>query len=342
MQIVYLSARPSLLAETLGHVAHFAPVFDDVIVVAPQRLADEFPEGVTVLTDETLTGHSASTLSAMAHTSRNYLLRSRLVHHEAVDPVFVMSDDDSRPLVPLTRDDFITADGRHRRRWFHSMAGWHHRATEFDESILHTRILLMQMGFADPVSYACHMPQVIDRDLYRAVGERFAPWAERYALEEWSTYFIVAAAIDPERFADPEPFATLGWPQFPGEWTHEITPARYLYENHHPALHASGGLYDGLPSSCDPASVDETTIEKLIRWHRLELAVLALDFPDDVDQPWTGNIEHQPTAALTARRLAFRGLKAARGAYRYVSIDERARIAELEGRVRRLERGDGP
>ena len=71
MQIAYLSARPELFAETLGHVRHFAPFLDDVVVVVPERLATEFEGLATVLTDEAVTGRPASELSAMAHTTRN-------------------------------------------------------------------------------------------------------------------------------------------------------------------------------------------------------------------------------------------------------------------------------
>lgn len=329
MQIVYLSARPDLLRETLDHVGHFAPTFDNVVVVVPERLASSFASLGTVITDEALTGRPTTELAAMAHTSRNYLLRTTLVSHAAIDDVFVMSDDDSRPLVALDDSMFIDDSGRHRRRWFHTMGAWRRANTEFDESILNTWVLLRQMGYPDPLSFACHMPQIIDKALYAEVAGRFARFADTYALEEWSTYFTVAPSIEPTRFAEPEPFGTLGWPQFPGEWPHQISPPRHIYENHHPELHAPGGLYDGLPSGCDVDTIDATNIEKIIRWHALEIAVRDLSFPDDVDQPWT--------SANPGRKLAFKGLKVARSAYRYVNLDERSRITELEGRIRRLE-----
>lgn len=329
MQIVYLSARPTLFAETLGHVSHFAPFLDDVVVVAPQSLAADFPDGVAVLTDEAVSGRTTAELAALPHTSRNYLLRTAVVEHEAVADVFVMSDDDSRPIVPIDETAFFD-DDRFRRRWFHTMIGWRRLNTEFDESILATGVILRQMGFDNPLSYACHMPQVIDRELYRQVAVRFAGYAGRYQLEEWSTYFTVAPTLAPDRFADPEPFATLGWPQYPGEWPHQIVPERFLFENHHLELHRPGGLYDGLPTACDPETADATNMEKIVRWHRLDIQVRELAFPDDVDQPWTG-------ADSAARRLAFKGLRLARNAYRYVALDERARIAELEGRLDQLE-----
>ena len=334
MQIVYLSARPALLAETLGHLGHYAPFIDDVVVVAPEALADDFSGELSVLTDEDVAGRTSAELAAMPHTSRNYLLRTAVVEHDAIADVFVMSDDDSRPIVPIDETAFF-AGNRYRRRWFHTMTGWRRLNTEFDESILATGVILRQMGFENPLSFACHMPQVVDRELYRQVAARFADYADHYQLEEWSTYFTVAPTLAPDRFAPPEPFATLGWPQYPGEWPHQIVPDRFLFENHHPELHQPGGLYDGLPTACHPSTADATNLEKIVRWHRLDIQVRELAFPDDVDQPWTG-----PDSP--SRRLAFKGLRLARSAYRYVALEERARIAELEGRLDQLEQRERP
>ncbi len=328
MQIVYLSARPELFRETLEHVRHFAPFIDDVVVVVPERMQHAFEGTGTVLTDEDLTGLRSDALADLPHTGRNYRLRTALANHEAIADTFLMSDDDSRPLVPVDRHTFTDGE-RHRRRWFHTMGSWRRDATEFDESILHTWVILRQMGHPDPISYACHMPQIIDKALYADVAERFRPYADTYPLEEWSTYFTIAPTLAPARFADPEPFVTLGWPQYPGEWPHQIRPPRHVFENHHPELHAEGGLYDGLSTGCDPETIDATNLEKIMRWYRLDLQVRQLAFPDDVDQPWTS-----PSGS---RKIAFKGLKAARSAYRYLGLDERATVAELEGRIAMLE-----
>ena len=329
MQIVYLSARPELLAETLDHVRHFAPFIDDVVIVAPDRMAGRFADLGTVLTDEALTGRSAVELKSMAHTSRNYLLRTSMVNNAAVADRFIMSDDDARPLVPIEPSTFLANDGRYRRRWFHTMGAWRRSNTEYDESLLHTWVILRQLGFENPIAFSSHMPQLIDKAMYAEVAERMSPYAETYALDEWSTYFNLAPSLHPERFGDPEPFLTLGWPQYPGEWPHQITPTRHVFENHHPELHDAGGLYDGLASGCDPATIDATNLEKIMRWQRLDISVRDLEFPDDVEQPWT--------SPSSGRKMAFKGLKAARSAYRYVNLDERARIAELEGRIHQLE-----
>jgi len=329
VQIVYLSARPDVLRETLEHVRHYGPIIDDVVIVAPDRMAGRFSDLGTVLTDEEVTGRSSADIHSLAHTSRNYLLRTSMVSNDAIADRFIMSDDDSRPIAPIHESTFVNVDGRYRRRWFHTMGTWRRSNTEFDESILHTWVILRQMGFPDPLSYASHMPQLIDKTMYAEVADRFRGYADTYALEEWSTYFTVAPHLHPERFADPEPFETLGWPQYPGEWPHQVGPPRHIFENHHPELHDTGGLYDGLATGCEPETIDATNLEKIMRWYRLDISVRDLEFPEDVEQPWT--------SPSSGRKIAFKGLKAARSAYRYVNLDERARIAELEGRIHQLE-----
>lgn len=332
MQILYLSARPALLSETLGHVRHFAPFLDDVVVVAPKRLEGEmagigqsYDLTVTVITDEELIDRPG----ALGHAARNQQLRAAAVTHPAVADVFVMSDDDARPIVAIDESIFITSDGRYRRYYFHALGDWRHNVTDFDKSLLHSWIILRQLGFADPLSYASHMPQIIDKKIYSQVQEELASVAAKYPIDEWSPYFTIAPARHPERFAEPEPFVTLGWPQYPGEWAHQVTPPRHVFENHHPALHDPGALYDGLPTALIPETAAETNLEKIVRWYRLERQVRDLDFPDDIDQPWTSD--------SAGRKFAFKGLRAARSAYRYVSLDDRARVTELEGRIRRLE-----
>ena len=336
MQIVYLSARPELLRETLGHVKHFASFINDVVILTPERLASAM-EGageawdlpVTVITDEEVTGLSSSDIAALDHSTRNTRLRAAGVRHEAIDDVFIMSDDDARPLVPIGPELFIDDEGKHRGYYFHSLSQWRHSVTTYDRCLLYSLVLLRQRGFPDPLAFASHMPQIIDKELYIAVADEISNEMSTYTPDEWSPYFTMGPQMNPSRFAEPQPFVVLGWPQFPGEWTLETVPPRHVFMNHDPELHKEGGLYGGLPTACIPETIDETNREKIIRWYRLERQVRSLSFPDDVNQPWTSDSPF--------RKLAFKGLHTARGAYRYLTLDDRARLAELEGRIRRLE-----
>lgn len=64
MQIVYLSIRPKLLAETLVYVDHLMPFIDEAIIITRKALINDFKIGgrlkLTVLDEEALLGDQLS------------------------------------------------------------------------------------------------------------------------------------------------------------------------------------------------------------------------------------------------------------------------------------------
>jgi hypothetical protein len=266
VQIVYLSARPDLLRGTLAAVRAHLPFIDDVVVVVPRRLRAVFEElGVIVLDDEQVLGSAGPT----NHTLRNTTLRMALPARDEVADVFVMSDDDYRPLRALDADVFLDGD-RHRRYWFGWLDEWQHRATTFDAGQHASRQLLALLGHPRR-SYAAHMPQVVAKAMLAEVAAIVAPALARHPLCEWSTYFNIAPALHPERFAEPEPYLTLGWPENPAAWQPTLEPGGFAFENHFPEHHGPGAVFDGIDP--DDRSL-EAAIDKVVRWREYELALL--------------------------------------------------------------------
>ncbi|MGI9601481.1 MAG: hypothetical protein ACR2QE_06340 [Acidimicrobiales bacterium] len=331
MQIVYLTARPSVLAQTLDHVGHYMPFIDQVVAVCPAAAADAVAtiSGIEVITDEHLTGQSAATIAAWDHTTRNFRLRAAMADHPVIAEEFVMADDDNRPLQAIDRSFFTDNRGRTRNYWFTELDAWKRDETPFDQGLTHALLVLRQLGVDRPLAYASHQPQLIDRALFGEAVGRVMATASRYPLDEWSIYFNLARAGAPERFAPPEPFVTLGWPQFPGEWLHMVPPAGYLFENHHPELYQPGGLFEGLPTDLVPETADADNLEKAVRWHRFGLALGRLDIDDAVTNPYTQGKPH--------RRAFMRGTRSLRKVVEYATIAEREALTDLTGRVRRLE-----
>jgi len=331
VQIVYLTARPEVLAETVGHVRYHMPFIDEVVAVTPARLAERVGAigGVTVLTDEEVTGSSASTIAAWDHTTRNFALRRAMVAHPVVAERFVMADDDNRPLQPIDRSVFVDGRDRVRNYWFTELDGWRRDETPFDQGLTHALLVLRQRGVERPLAFASHMPQLIDRDLFGEIMASVADAAARYPLDEWSVYFNLGRQLAPERFAPPEPFVTLGWPRFPGEWPQVVPPAGFLFENHHPELYEPGGLFEGLPSVLVAETAEQDSLEKAVRWYRFGLGVDRLDVDDDIDNPYTQGRAH--------RRAFLRGVRSMRKVVEYATRTEQHALADLTGRVRRLE-----
>ena len=271
MQLVFLSARPTVLAQTLGFWRAHAPFLDEVLVVAPARCADQLTAlGVQVVTDEQLLRDAR----VEDHAARNYALRTALADSPAVRDVFVASDDDSRPLVPLPEDTWVR-DGRHRRYHFGWLDDWDKTATSFDRASLAVRQVLALHG-RPRLAYNAHQPQVLDKALLGAVRDELAGAAARHPLEEWSCYFNVAPTLAPSRFHDPEPYVTLGWPEDPSTWQPLLDPAALLFENFFAEHYAAGAVFDGIAP--DDTSYD-AAVDKVVRWRTYELEVLAGERP---------------------------------------------------------------
>lgn len=269
MQLVVLSARPQLLAGTLRHVRAHLRFVDRVLVVAPERLRGQLPADVAVVTDEELLGGSGP----RDHSHRNYALRAALAGCPQVEPVFLAADDDNRPLVDVAEEVFVR-DGRYRRYYFAHLDDWEQRATSFDVCLHNSRAVLGLHGMPR-LAYASHMPQVVDKELLAEVVALFAP-AARHPLDEWSTYFNAAGALHPDRFAPPEPYLTLGWPEDTATWQPMVEPAAFTFENCYLEHYADGEVFGEL----DPADTSyEAAVTKVVRWREYELAVLRGERP---------------------------------------------------------------
>lgn len=271
MQVVFLSARPEVLAGTLKHVRAHLPWLTGTLVVTPARLSSAMAKlGLDVVTDEELLDGSGPS----DHSHRNYLLRSALAGCNAVEDVFLSSDDDSRPLVDLPSSTWLR-EGRYRRYTFGHLDDWDLRATSYDACLQASRAVLALHGLPR-LAYAAHMPQVVDKALLGEVTALFAAAAGRHALDEWATYFNAAGHLHPDRFEEPEPHVTLGWPDDTSTWQPMLDPGALLIENTFLEHYAAGAVFEGI----DP---DDTSyaaaVDKVVRWRDYELAVLAGERP---------------------------------------------------------------
>ena len=330
MQLVTLSTRPAVLAETWTHVHHFMPWIDELVVVAPERLRDGFRvDGapLTVLSDEEVTGLSSAALAAMDHMSRNFTLRGGIAVHPAIDDEFIMGDDDARPLKPVGLDLFRDGDA-HRGFYFYDLDSWPGSSTPFDDGQHNVRELLSYLGY-ERLANGSHQPQIIRKAHLAEAWEVARRLPDRHALCEWALYFNVARALHPTDFCEPAPFRTLCWPQYGNEWPWWVRPDEYTFENFHPELYEEGRVFAGLPTALDPDGVERNSVEKIMRWSDLDRRTARLEFPAGVDNPWT---QHS-----LVRRVAFGTLRRLRRAYDYVSLEERSRLTELSGTVARID-----
>ncbi len=330
MQIVYISNRPEVFAETLDHVTHHMPWVDDVVVVAPEQALDRFrldlPVSMTAVSDEMVVGNEHASLVTADHVSRNIMIRKGLLKQGLVREEFILSDDDYRPLKPVD-PSFFVEDGRYHGYYSYDLAAWRWSNTDFDRAQHLTHQALVYLG-CPRYSYGAHMPQVMARDVLQEAFEAVERFTPSNAICEWSLYFNYGRSVYPERFHPPRVFRTLGWPEYPGSWPFYVRPVEYVFENFYPQLYEQGSLFGDLPTAFDPVAGERHNFEKIMRWYQLELSAARLDFRTDVANPWVKDSR--------LRRIAFSTLRRARKAFGYLTLEERTRLAEIAGTLDRV------
>jgi hypothetical protein len=288
MQAVYISNRPTIFAETLQHIALFMPFIKAIVVCVPDKQIQAF-QAITstipvqvVAEGAVLSDEEISSFSNLDHQRRNYLLRGRLVRSDKVDAQFIMSDDDARPLKPITLDTFIK-DGRYRRYFFYDLASWDSNQTKFDAGQIATYAVL-QHERLEHLSYASHMPQIIDKDLFIEAGEFFAEHQKNHPLCEWSTYFNYASEKHPQKFHQPEAYTTLCWPEHPLSWKLFVAPNDFSFENYTPSLYQNNNPFANVlvkrkEQGAEPKEQEMGTqnIQKIIAWREF---VISQHHPD--------------------------------------------------------------
>lgn len=315
MQILYLSNRPQVMRDTWEHVRHLMGWVDRAVIVAPAAShagfswADGDP-AVRLVADEEITGRTSSELRGLDHVRRNVALRRALVGADpAVDDVFLLSDDDYRPMREVPESFFVTDEGD-VGYFSYELAEWPGTESDFDRAQHATHDALSYLGYPH-LAYGAHMPQVMRRDLWAEAFDIFGTVSTDDLVDEWSLYFNVAAALHPERFAAPRPFETMCWPQYGAEWSWWVRPERWTFENFYEDLYEPGHLFEGMPTAWAGDRHPQVTYEKIRRWTDFARAAKRLDFPPDVYNPWT---KQSPW-----RRAAFGMLRPARKAYHYIS-----------------------
>lgn len=339
-QLVYLSNRPDVLAETLGYVRHFMPWVREAVVLAPakthERLRDLTPEAdgpklVPVDEDELQTASERRALST-SHSARNATLRRLLYERGPIADVFLQSDDDYRPLRQVDPELFI-AGGQLISYACHDLAMWRRNDTTYDK-VQHSTYLALSYFGAGHLNFASHMPQPIDRALF---GEAFAEAMKldpAGAFCEWSLPLNHGRLVAPERFGEIRTYRTMCWPRYPHEWPYWRRPEQFAFENFHPELYADGGLFAGLTTGLDANAPEQQAFTKLSRWYEFDLQAGRLRFLRDVRDPWRYG-GSMPSRLL--RRGFFRTAAAMRRVWEYVALEERTALSELAGRIEALE-----
>ncbi len=267
-QMVMLTARNADLLRTLPYLDACMPFIERLLVCCPERNVAELREKwhgriqLSFFTDEQLLDGAALPED---HSMRNLFLRCLMMRRAPLDDVFIMTDDDYRPLMPVTQECFIR-NGRYQAYYCYDLKDW--RGTQddyssFDRSMFRTRDLLTEHRLPT-LMYASHQPQIIDRRLYLEMLDAF-PGIEMTGDDEWSSYFDYCIAKHPDMFAA-ERFLSVSWPGSISDWRLTVQPKALVFENFYDVLYEDGQIFAGLSKTYDAERFTQESAEKIRRW----------------------------------------------------------------------------
>lgn len=176
------------------------------------------------------------------HQCRNFFLRCLLIQKDVIDEVFIMSDDDYRPLYPITQDVFFDGD-KYRAFYFYEMHAWRGcqgALTSFDEGV-HRTVKFCDENKLPTMQFNAHIPQIIEKGIYIEMIMRYKG-IEVGGFDEWSVYFNYLMAHYPNKVSFCE-YKTMNWPGSVTDWTMYCQPKEFLFENFYDYEYLPMGIF---------------------------------------------------------------------------------------------------
>lgn len=246
-QMVVLTARNDDIMKSLPYIESFMPFIKKLVVCCPPKNVIPFKEKYKgrlklsfITDDELLQGSSLPS----DHQARNFFLRCRLMAQDSLDDVFIMTDDDYRPMKHIAEDVFIS-NGRYKGYYFYDIINWqgtYNDYTSFDIGAFKTRDFLIENNYPT-LQYSSHQPQIIDKRIFKEMLMTHKG-IENNPYDEWSTYFNYGFFHYPDKFM-PCKSVSMCWPADLASWDIYHVPDEYLFENYYEELYASGQIFDG-------------------------------------------------------------------------------------------------
>lgn len=268
-QIVVLTARNDDILATLPYIDKFIPFIKEMVVCCPDKNVDELKEKyhgrleLKFLTDsQVLAGNPLP----QDHSTRNFFLRCLILKNPMIDDVFLMTDDDYRPLREVKVTDFIK-DGRYQAYYCYDLNVWqgtYGNPTSFDNCMRKSREFLSANGYPT-LMYSSHQTQIIDKKIFNQMTTQY-PNITTTGVCEWCTYFNYGLHEYPDMF-NPVPYVSMGWPGARSDWDLYVQPTDFLFENHYSALYEKGRVFEGFTEEYHE-DIQADNIQKVMLYSR--------------------------------------------------------------------------
>ena len=267
-QIVILTARPSAIRRTLEYIDIYMPFIKEAVLCCPDFMENEMKKcykgrlKIRVLSDSKVLGNKTLPDD---HQARNTFLRSCAILGNELDDVFIMSDDDYRPLCEITKEYYVS-DGKYNCYYCYDLDKWRpveDNITSYDVGMKKTADFLKNNKFPTR-QYSSHMPQIIDRRIYRQLLRDY-PEVASSGFDEWSIYFNYLHAKYPNQTRT-RVYQTICWPAYMSNWDMMYYPDKYTFENYYEDLYEKGKIFEGISNRYEKNDLDNAA-EKIRRYH---------------------------------------------------------------------------
>ncbi len=269
-QMVYITARADSFLKSVVYVEHFMPFIREILVFCPEKtgkvIRDEYRGNLQIrcIPDEEL---MRGKVLPDDHVTRNFMLRAETLRREEVQELFIMSDDDYRPL-KMIGPDFFLQNGQIQAFFYHDMDQYCRTVpvtTSFDAAMYRMRRYLEECDLPR-LCFASHMPQLIKKSWFLEILEKH-PALMKLGICEWNAFFNIARNLHPNAF-HVRPYETLMWPSDLTSWERYVAQEDYAFENYYAASYEEGGLFHGLSGSYTDRCGEEN-LEKIRRYRNL-------------------------------------------------------------------------
>lgn len=242
-QFVFISIDFHNLQGTIKQIDKYINFQKEYIVVTSPKFLSKFKnlktqKKLTIIDETDILKKYAIDFHKKDHQSKNWLLRASLLNIDFLDEEFIMLDDDNRPLKKIEKDFFINQKGAYNAYFFHNLLNWHHNGTEYDHGQQNTKQILSEKNY-ELLSYSSHIPQIINKSIFKEVVDEFFQIGLDAPIDEWSTYFNYANAYYPMIF-NKKVFETLNWPANHFQWEFPYPQKEFSFENYYKELYENG------------------------------------------------------------------------------------------------------
>lgn len=262
-QMVVLTARNDDIMKSLPYIEAFMPFIKELVVCCPSQNILPFREKYNgrlflsfIADDELLNGESLPN----DHQARNFFLRCKLIEQNVLKDIFIMTDDDYRPMHPITEEVFIK-NGRYQAYYFYDLRDWqgtYNNYTSFDNGAFRTRDFLIDQGYKT-LQYSSHQPQIIDKKIFREMLS-VHKGIENNPYDEWSTYFNYGFYHYPDKFSPCES-VSMCWPGDLASWDIHHVPDEYIFENYYEELYANGAIFKNFSDIYNENTLSENAVK---------------------------------------------------------------------------------